>query len=155
MEALKEYLLSVTAAAVLCALVRHLLAGKGSAETMGKILAGIFMALTVLGPMTQIRLPELSELPFSGQAQDAVRDGEETARIALAEGISTRVEAYILQKAAAMQAELSVDVELSGDPIPVPVKVYLGGNISPYAKQKLQTMIREDLGVDKENQIWT
>ena len=155
MEALREYLLSVTAAAIVCALVRRLLAGKGSAETMGKILAGIFMALTVLSPLTQLRLPQLSELPFSADAQQAVQAGEESARKALAERITAGAEAYILEKAAAMQATLTVKVELSSDPIPVPLRVYLQGNIAPYAKQKLQTMIRQDLGIDKENQVWT
>ena len=154
MEALREYLLSVTVAAVVCALVRRLLAGKGSAEAMGKILAGIFMALTVLTPLTQLRLPPLAELPFSADARQAVRAGEESARKALAERISEASEAYILQKAAAMQAALTVEVELSGDPIPVPQRVSLQGNIAPYAKQKLQTMIRQDLGIDKENQVW-
>ncbi len=155
MEALREYLLSVTTAAIVCALVRRLLAGKGSAETMGKILAGIFMALTVLSPLTQLRLPQLSELPISADAQQAVQAGEESARKALAERITAGAEAYILEKAAAMQATLTVEVELSDDPIPVPSRVYLQGNIAPYAKQKLQTMIREDLGIDKENQVWT
>lgn len=154
MEALREYLLSVTTAAIVCALLRRLLAGKGSAETMGKILAGIFMALTVLSPLTQLRLPPLSELPFSADAQQAVQAGEESARKALAERISAGAEAYILEKAAAMQATLTVRVELSGDPIPVPQRVYLQGNIAPYAKQKLQSMILQDLGINKENQVW-
>lgn len=155
MEALKEYLLSVTAAAVACALVLRLHAGKGSAESMIKILTGILMALTVLGPVAQIRLPAFSSLPDTLQAQTAVLDGEETARAALAESISTRVEAYILENAADLGLQITVDVELSRDPIPIPVRIYLQGNISPYAKQKLQTVIREDLGIDKENQIWT
>ncbi len=153
--ALKEYLLSVTAAALVCALVRRLLAGKGSAEAMGKILAGIFMILTALTPLTQFRLPELLELPFSGDSQAAVAHGEELAQKELAAGISDRVEAYILEKAAAMGAYLTVDVVLSHDPIPVPVKVCLQGSISPYARQKLQTMIQTDLGINKENQVWT
>lgn len=155
MDTLKEYLLSVTAGAIVCALVQRLLAGKGSAEAIGKVLAGIFMALTVLGPIAQIRLPDFAELSFAQQAQDAVRDGEETARKALAESISDRVESYILDKAAGMNVRLTVEVELSEDAIPVPVKVRLQGSVSPYAKQKLQAMIREDLGIDKENQIWT
>jgi hypothetical protein len=113
------------------------------------------MALTVLGPVAQIRLPAFSSLPDTLQAQTAVLDGEETARAALAESISTRVEAYILENAADLGLQLTVDVELSRDPIPIPVRIYLQGNISPYAKQKLQTVIREDLGIDKENQIWT
>ena len=155
MQALKEYLLSVTAAAMVCSLVRRLLAGKGSAEATGKILAGIFMALTVLSPLTQLHLPEWSELPFSCEAQAAVSRGQEQARKELAAGISQRVEAYILQKAADLQADLTVEVVLSDDPIPVPVQVCLRGHIAPHARQKLQTMIRQDLGIDKENQLWT
>lgn len=155
MEALREYLLSVTAAAIVCALLRRLLAGKGSAETMGKILAGIFMSLTVLLPLTRLPMPQFGELPFSADAQQAVQAGEEIARKALSERISAGAEAYILEKAAAMQADLSVEVELSNDPIPVPLRVYLWGNIAPYAKQKLQIMIQKDLGIEKENQVWT
>lgn len=157
MDAIAEYLLSVTGAAIICAVVLRLLAGKGSAAAIGKMVAGIFMALTVIGPITQVRLSDALELlpDISADAQAAVAQGEASAKNALREGISAQVEAYILDKAAQLGVALTVEVELTEDTIPVPVRVRLSGNVSPYAKTRLQSILRDDLGIDKENQIWT
>ena len=154
---IREYLLSVTTAAILCTVLRHLLAGKGTATSIGKVLTGIFMTVAVLGPAAQIRLSDLSDLQLdiSQQTQDAVRHGQEAAQSKLKESISQRLEAYILDKASDMHVQLQVSVELSDDPIPMPVRVRLHGNVSPYAKGKLQKIIRDELGIDKENQLWT
>lgn len=157
MLAISQYIRSITGAALISAVVMRLLDGKGSAAAIGKILVGIFMALTVIGPIAQVELSDVWDfLPdVSVDAQDAATDGQTAAKNALAEGISARVEAYILDKAAQMDVSLTVQVELSEDAIPVPKRVRLQGNISPYAKSRLQSIIREDLGIDKENQIWT
>lgn len=157
MQTIAEYLLSVTGAAIVSAVVLRLLEGKGSAAAIGRILAGLFVALTVIGPITQVRLSDLADLipDVTMDAQAAVADGEATAKKALCERISGRLEAYILDKAAQLGVTLTVDVELSEDTIPVPMRVRLHGAVSPYAKSRLQNMIRDDLGIDKEKQIWT
>lgn len=157
MAAICEYLLSVTGAAMVSAVVLRLLEGKGSAAALGKMLTGIFLALTVIGPITQVRLSDVAQLlpDISVDAQAAVAEGEAAAKNALAESISTQLEAYILDKAAQLGVTLTVEVELSEDAIPVPVRIRLQGNISPYAKTRLQSIIRDDLGLDKEKQIWT
>lgn len=157
MEALREYLLSVTAAAVLCALAQRMQIGKGGGQKIGRILTGVFMTLTVLGPFAEISLSEFDDLSLSvsQQVQAAVRDGEETAQTALAECISDSITAYIMDKASKMDVNVRVQVELTDGPIPMPCKVYLQGSVSPYKKTKLQNMIRDDLGINKEDQIWT
>ncbi len=157
MEPIAEYLLSVTGAAIICAVVLRLLDGKGSSASVARMLTGIFMALTVIGPVTQVRLSDALELlpDLSADAQAAAREGEVSAKKALADNISAQVEAYILDKAAQLGVALAVDVELSRDAIPVPVRVWLRGNVSPYAKARLQTILCEELGIEKENQIWT
>ena len=157
MAAIAEYLLSVTGAAMVSAVVLRLLEGKGSAAALGKMLTGIFLALTVIGPITQVRLSDVAQLlpDISVDAQAAVAQGEAAAKNALAESISNQLEAYILDKAAQLGVTLTVEVELSEDTIPVPVRIRLQGNISPYAKTRLQSIIRDDLGLDKEKQIWT
>lgn len=157
MQTIAEYLLSVTGAAIVSGVVLRLLEGKGSAASIGRILAGLFVALTVIGPITQVRLSDLADLlpDVTMDAQTAVADGEAAAKNALRERISARLGAYILDKAAQLGVTLTVEVELSEDTIPVPVRVRLHGAVSPYAKSRLQNMIRDDLGLDKEKQIWT
>ncbi len=157
MEAISEYLLSVTGAAILCAVVMRLLDGKGSAATVAKMLTGMFLALTVLTPLTNLRLSDALDLlpQISADAREAVAEGEASTKNALRQGITAQVEAYILDKAERLGLSLAVEVELSKDAIPVPIRVRLRGNASPYAKQKLQAILRDDLGIEKENQIWT
>ena len=157
MEALREYLLSVTAAAILCAIVLRLLDGKGSAAALGKMVAGIYMALTVISPLTQICLSDAGDwLPHIAlDTQEAVQQGVLIGKNALAESISTQVEAYILDRAKQLGVTLTAEVELSEDTIPVPVRVRLQGHIGPYAKGRLQQILQEELGISKENQIWT
>ncbi len=157
MEAVRAYLLSVTGSALVSAIILRLLHGKGSATNIGRMLAGLFVALTVISPIANVRLSDvLHILPnISDDAKNAVAEGELAAKKALAESISERLEAYILDKAAQLGVTLSVRVELSEDVIPVPLRVHLRGNISPYTKTKLQYMIEDDLGLNKEQQIWT
>lgn len=157
MSAIAEYLLSVTGAAIISAVVLRMLEVKGSAASIAKMLTGIFMALTVIGPITQVRISDLLDLfpEISVDARQAVAQGESSAKNALAESISTQVEAYILDKATQLGVRLTVEVELSQDTFPVPVSVRLHGNISPYAKTRLQSILSDDLGIEKENQIWT
>ena len=157
MASVQAYLLSVTAASVFCALIRRMQMGKGTGQKICVMLTGIFMVLTVLGPMTDISFSDLGDFSvgISQQVQDAVADGEAAAGKALSARISDSLVAYIQNKASAMDAHLEVRVELTDAAIPMPSKVYIRGNVSPYTKRKLQNMIRDDLGVDKENQVWT
>lgn len=157
MLALSQYIRTVTGAALISAVVLRLLAGKGSAAAVGKILVGIFMALTVIGPISQVELSDVWDwVPdVSADAGLAAAQGQADAKKALEQSISSQVEAYILDKAAQMDVVLTVEVELSDDTIPVPRRVRLQGNISPYAKSRLQSILSEELGIDKENQIWT
>lgn len=157
MEAIGQYLLSVSGVAIISAIVLRLLEGKGVDASLVKMLCGIFMALTVISPFTEVRLSDLTNLlpDISAEAEAAVADGELTGKNALAARICEQLEAYILDKAARMDVSLTVEVELTQDAIPLPKTIRLSGNISPYAKSKLQSIIEDDLGIDKENQLWT
>ena len=76
-------------------------------------------------------------------------------RRAMSGRIKAQTEAYILDKAAALEVTLLVEVEMSDEPIPVPCGVRLAGDVSPHAKNKLSGIITEDLGIEKERQQWT
>ena len=157
MQAVGAYIVSVTAAAVISAIVLRLLEGKGPAAAYAKILAALFVAFTVISPLSKVRLSDLTSVipDVSLHAKEAVAYGQMQTENALRQSISKRLEAYILEKAAQLGVTITVEVELSDDPIPQPIRVRLHGNVAPYTKLKLQNMIRDDLGISKENQIWT
>lgn len=154
MEAIREYLLSVIAAAILSGIAVSLLGKKGTIGATVKLLSGVVMILTVAGPLADIRLDGQLAL-FSELTDDAyVASGENSAREAMAEIIKAKTEAYILDKAEELGVTLSVTVSLSQEQIPTPSAVILTGNVSPYAKQSLAQMLVEDLGISTEAQTW-
>ena len=73
-------------------------------------------------------------------------------RALLAQIISEQTEAYILDKAADLHANLHVEVTVGEDNLPTAVT--LSGEASPYARRQIQAIIANDLGISKENQKW-
>lgn len=153
---LRQYILSVTVAAMICALVQQLLDKKGTAATIGKMLTGLFLTFTVIHPFANLHLMELGNftMSFDHEAASAVAQGQALSKNALRESITKRTEAYILDKARQLDLKLTVEVTVSQDDIPIPERVRLKGNVSPYAKARLQSILVNDLGIAKEKQIW-
>lgn len=152
MGVVREYLISVTAAALICSVAVKLVRN-GTVGAVIKLLTGILMALVVLMPLLQIRLGNL-ELYIDDVRSEAgivAGNGETMAKKAMEEIISQRVQTYILDKAGSLGAVLSVHVGLEDC---VPCCVTLEGSISPYSKSVLQEYIRTQLGIDVEDQIW-
>ena len=157
MEAIRTYFLSVTAAAIICAILKGLLNQGGTPAQLVKLLSGIFLSIIALRPLAQFDLGSLADLRFdySMDAESAATEGENIAADALAELIKSNTEAYILDKAQSFGVSLSVDVTVSDDQIPVPQTVRLTGNASPYVKAQLSALLTDQLGIAKEDLIWT
>ncbi len=156
MEHIREYLISVTAAAILAGIIRSMAGEKGSTAGILRMVCGIFLAFTVMGPFTDIQLQDSSllHLDVMDHAGAAVEDGLDYAQRAMARLIKTRTEAYILDKALAFQAQITVEVSVSDDETPIPIACTVTGNLSPYAKKQLMRIIESDLGIPKEAQQW-
>jgi len=157
MEGLKAYLISVTAASIICGIVNALAGKRGAVSSVLKLLTGLFLALTVIRPVIRLSLSEIELYldSISTKADAAVADGEIVASRELASIIKAETEAYILDKAASLGVDLQVDVILSDNAPPLPVEVLLIGAASPYAKAQLSAMIADELGIPKEAQRWT
>lgn len=156
MGSVGQYVISIMAAALICAIAMKLLEGKGAAGQVGKILCGIFLLFSVLKPLSAVRIYD-NDWGISGlyqEAENVVSQGEDSSRDCLEEIIKNQLEAYILDKASQYNARLRVEVLLSKENIPTPVSVTLLGTASPYAKKQLETMLQEDLGIKKEDQKW-
>ena len=76
------------------------------------------------------------------------------AKDAAGEIIKARTQAYILDKARSLDVALTVEVFLDDATIPAPCGVRIEGAISPYAKKVLSQMMKDDLGIPPEEQIW-
>ena len=153
---IREYLLSVTAAALLCGILRSLAGEKGSTGGLLKLISGIFLALTVVRPLAGIQIREFTLLADEvlQEADAAAQEGADYAQRAMARHISQKTEAYILDKARLYGVQITAEVAVSDDQTPIPVGCTIRGNISPYAKQQLTQWIAEELGIGKEDQQW-
>lgn len=157
MSAIREYILTITAAALICSIVRKLLDGKGTPSAVGMLLTGLCMTLTVLSPLAGVTGGYMDRfvIDLEEKADRYVFAGENKSKKALQESMIARIETYILEEAEKMGATLQLDISLTESDYPVPDKVYIRGDVSPVVKKKLQRWLYETLGIAEENQIWT
>ena len=153
MAPFRQYVLSLTAAALLSGILLSCVP-EGSGRKILRLACGILLTVTALKPLGQLRLPDLDALTgeYRQQAEAAAAMGQEMARLEAHEGIRKALEAYILDKA----AELGMDVtpEIFLDESGIPVSIRLEGEISSELRQKMQTIITNDLGIPGEAQEW-
>lgn len=156
MEGLRRYVISVTAAALICGVITGIVK-KGGAGELIRMLCGLVLAFTILYPISGLNLEALTFdlLPSAWEGESMAAQGEKISRQSMADIIKSETEAYILDKAAALEVSLTAEVSLSEDDIPVPVGVTLSGSLSPYARSQLTNVIEKDLGIPKEKQLWT
>lgn len=155
MQALGEYILSVGAAAFIVGILGSLMP-KGPSKEILKLVCGLFLAFTVISPVSNIQIPELSHIAESWKAEGtaAAVTGEEMAREAARQCITQELTAYILDKAAALGLTLEVQVSIHEDTFH-PTGVTLTGDASPILRRRLSETLREELGLTQEDIIWT
>ncbi len=154
MDSVKQYLLSVICGAMVCAIVSSLTNQKGSKAALLKLVTGIFLAFTVISPITRIQLEKLTIFTeeLQEEASFAAAFGQSVAEESRSGLIKSKMEAYILDKAATLNTSLSVEVIL--DECFYPESVKLQGNIAPYARFRLESILEEELGIATETQEW-
>lgn len=157
MFAFKQYIVTVTTAAIIGCIAISICEKKTSTSAVIKLIVGIFMTLTVLKPIVEIEIADISDYLSNvhSSASDSVQTGCAWADSETVAIIKEQLEAYIQDKASAVGAHIDVDVDVCGQAPYIPSSVTLSGNASPYAKTQLSIIIEKDIGVSKENQIWT
>ncbi len=155
MADLRAYILSVTAAAMICSILSGLL-HDGSTKLLIRFILGMFLTLAVIRPFTNIHLSQLEvgSAQIDMLSQEAVDRGEKMAHAAWEAIIKERTEAYILKKADQLNADVQAEVTVSGDGIPVPVAASIQGTWTPYVRDQLQLFLDSELGIPKENLQW-
>ena len=154
-EAAGKYILSVITAALIVGILGDLTSKKGSAGQLFRLLGGLFLAYTIITPVTNFNFSKVEDFlnDYSLEGMRYSTAGEAEADAMCCAVIKSEVEAYILDKADALKADVQADVML-GEVTLTPVSVQIRGSVSPYAKTQLSNMIESDLGIPKENQTW-
>ena len=150
MEHIREYLLSVTAAALLCSMIRCLTGKNGIVQ----MLCGIFLLLTMIRPISDISIRNLPWMNhgITEKAENAVAEGKDYADAAMTRFIKEQCTAYILDKANLFDSHICAEFTLSADHRPV--ECTIRGNVSFYAKEQLSEILETDLGIPREDQKW-
>lgn len=157
MDEIRQYLMSLIAVAIICSIIHGMFHDKSTYGQLIGLLTGIVMLVVLLSPLKKITIPDWA--PFQENykllALEYTEEGVAAANSAKADIIKAKSEAYILDKAASLDAHIYVDVTVSQEPDSIPVAVTLRGAISPYGKQVLEREIETQLGILKENQQWS
>ena len=155
MGSIQQYLLSVICITIACGIVQQLLTG-GKHTGVVRIITGLMVTITVLHPL--VNLKDFSfDLGIDQITSDGawiVEEGERMAADMAADIIKESTAAYISDKASALGASVSVDVELTENTPPIPSRVTLKGDLSPYVKKQLSAYMQKELGISEDAQIW-
>lgn len=153
---LKTYIISLIAAALIAGVLLNLVKTKSTYAVLIKLLVSLFVALTVISPWKNFHLSDILYYFDDWEAASASYGnyGSDAYNEALRTSITDRTQAYILEKASSVGAELTATVTVSADQPPIPVAVELEGNISPYNKRLLTQIIVNDLGIPEDAQRW-
>lgn len=154
MQQLGEYVLSLTAGAVICSILLSLLQ-EGTGQQLLRIVCGVYLSVTALLPLTGWSLPELEGIlrDHVPEAEAAATMGEDMAFQQRQVLIKQELEAYLLDKAAGMDAKITPEVFL--DETGTPVSIRISGAVSAPVQAALETVISQELGIAKEDQKWT
>lgn len=155
MNGVKTYLLTVTAGALVCALVQEVAGGKGTAGKVLSLCCGVFLLLCAFSPLLHLEVPESIDIwgDYKAQANGIVDRTSLAVREQTSMVITQRTEAYILDKAQGMGADVRVQVELGEDGVPCFVR--LQGQVTPFIRKKLAWVIESDLGIPVGQQRWS
>ncbi|MBR3978890.1 MAG: hypothetical protein IKJ94_04625 [Oscillospiraceae bacterium] len=156
MELVRQYLMSLVAASIIVGIVTSVVRMKGGNNSVIRLVCGIFLALVMLRPVLKLEIRDYMRFykDVSLDSSYAVDAGKNIARDEMHKIIKENLEAYILDKASALQLDVDVNVYLTEDLPPAPDSVTIQGAVSPYNKQVLQSFLAEEIGIPKEQQIW-
>ena len=119
-----------------------------------RLLCGVFLTVVLVQPLGSFSFdtPLQWTQGLETAAADAVRQGSREAQAQKEAIIKTRLEAYIVEKAAQAGASVTADITLGGDGLPRAVTVT--GALSPAAKGRLKRMLTQELGIPEVRQQW-
>ena len=153
---MKEYILGIMAAGIICSIAGSLVSNKTATGKILRLLMGVLMVVTIFSPMVNISFDHITDYldGLASQGDDYANNGKTMAEESISAIIKQQIEAYILDKADHMGLDIAVEVALDDRNNSLPCGVTITGNLSPYAKAVMGSYIAEKLGIAKEQQKW-
>ena len=155
----RQWLLEITAAAMLVALVEALIP-TGTIRRVGKLTGGLVLMIVVLRPMIGLDYSALSE-SFSRWRQDMgtyqVQPGTTNFRV-MKTIIESKSAAYIQDKAEGLGILCQAEVKCSAEDhqsYPYPDSVTIKGDLSSGQISRLQELIEAELAIPIEKQLYS
>ena len=156
MDAISEYIISVTSAALVCGCVKSIFDNKSAISSVIKMLCGIFLSMVALHPLIQIDLSNIADISFlqTVNTETIIVDAEQMAADQQRTFISQKCQTYIAQKARELGCNLDIQVSTDEEAPYAPNGVKISGSISPYARGQLTNWINDNLAISAEDQTW-
>ena len=133
------------------------LAPKGGAKRAVSLACGLLSVITVLSVVIKpdsdslAQYMELYRERAEGIVENAVISDTPDTRFI----IESRLEEYILDKAALDGLTVDITASWSDKGFWYPTKAALGGNLTEEERDRVERLVEEELGIPKEGQIWT
>ena len=157
MSEVREYLLSIVAAALLTTLARSLIP-EGGVRRVASVVCGLLLALCALSPLLQLDIDDAAQsIARIRMENETLRTGVEVKNRELVNQIiKQNTQTYILDKAASMGLALQAAVEMRDDgAYPYPYRVTLTGVCTEAQRLQLTRYIEENLAIPAERQAWS
>lgn len=156
MSSIGAYIISILCAAIVCGILTSLVSKNKVSGGIIRMISGILLSIAVVAPLVNMKWEELETYISSVQvdAASAAEEGSQAANAETSAIIKKELEAYILEKAAAMNLTISVQITMTEDFPPQPYSVRLSGSISPYNRKMIENYIASELGIPEERQVW-
>ena len=150
-----QYILSVGLASLLVAVIGEFSDKKSSTGMLTRMICGLFLAFTVINPLTEVNFDILEAFSQSYDLDSAaaVSAGTAMAEESMRQIIKERTEAYILDKARLLNCEPDAEVVIGQDST-VPISVRITGEVPEHTRRQLEEIMEKELGISKENQEW-
>ena len=148
---LRDYLLSIFAAAILCSIALSITGKKGLVGSVVQIITALIMTAVLVKPLRNFEFPDPDSFRWEAIGQEAAANGAESAQREILAAIQEKTVMCIQNKAAQYGVSLDVRVEVEEM---LPTRVILVGAVSPYVQSSISRWIKEDLGIDPEDQEW-
>ena len=155
MTGIKGYVYGIVCACLICGIYVGFAPEKGTTSVYIKLLTGMLMVIVFISPLRSFQIQEFTNYftDYSQDAQVAADFGQVSAKSYRDEIITQQTSAYILDKATSLGLDITVEISLDEE-MGKPWEVRLEGAASPYAKQRLEEIIAQELAVPEERQIW-
>lgn len=156
MEDLRRYILSVLSATIITAITVRLTARQQVISNIIKLICSGFLMCTIISPFVNLKLQDISWYIESShsEADDIVAYAEKQAITDAEAIIIERTQTYIEDKATEYGAEITAVVSITAPESLIPDTITIDGEVSPYTRRVLQRIIRDELGIGEEKQIW-